>query len=323
MESLEQTYYSLIDHYRSVWNEARKADRNRESGLVMNYLDRERDQIHDKIRQLAPQIGKTEADIALDILESERELSKYQLPEFKVLRTNRVLEKKAEISYKDLNGNKIYIFQKETPKEIAAFIPFGQQEFWHLFDEEGYTLRQPDEKERRRRIARLVELMKGQVFAVEIFSSETFHRATTLFGVACSPDLLEKLFTVMREHRQEISIERRFFNADIVRDDFKEMLQEDINYIMSRKPSQQETKVYLIDRLADFIKNDSKLPADILAEAQTTLLEARRCAVRQEHEEKMENEGEKSVRDLDEAEKKFPHETNLPKKESFRRRNLL
>jgi len=163
----QKEYDDLISQYQSKMQELRVAEKRRRDQNVILFLDKERNAIHNKLRKLGLSIGKSSQDIMLDILASEGDLSEYQLPEFKVLRTAYAMDKIDLIFVVDENGNEKdtvssqALLYRDLPKHLESFIPFGEQENWHLFDCEGYTFHFPDEEERKNRMNRLIDMAGG------------------------------------------------------------------------------------------------------------------------------------------------------------------
>lgn len=317
-----ETYNRLIGDYRRKLREVRDAEKGGENRSWIEFLDKERDDIHNELRRLGVEIGKSSQDITLDILQSEKDLAQYKLPEFKILRTSKAMDKITWVSVIDGEGGSRQIFTSadEYPEKISAFIPFGEQESWHLFDSENYSSRQPDEKERRRRIAKVISLMKGRVRAVEIYSGETFHRGTTLFGVACSSNDVEPLLTVMRNHRSEISIDKKFFDAQRIDEDVRDMAKEDLENILQREPDEYESRSYLIERLGKHLVDNMGLAGNVREDIRRLVADAKERAVCMEEAIESDLAGEAAVQELDAAERQYPKETVMPKTASFKRR---
>ncbi len=321
MQSDEKLYVKLIDDYHRAWSEVRKAEKKGEESGYIKFLDIERNGIHNELRRVGELIGKDSQDITLDILESERNLSEYDLSEFKVFRTEHALSKISNIKITQSSGEVLKMtLSDDLPENVKAFIPFGKQEFWHLFDYEDYAARHPEELERRRRMHRAIALMKGDAQAIEIHSRETFHRGVTLFGVACSPQRLETLLRTIKEHRTEISIDKKFFDPERVRGDMRQMLQEDLDYILNREPDEHETKTYLVKRLGESLLSNKNFLAEDRKEIEMIIDKARERAERIEEGIQSELDGERAVEGLDIAERLFPKESNKPIRESMRRR---
>lgn len=315
MNYLREEYEGLIAQYRRKLFELRKAEKKGEASSILLFIDKERDDIHKKLRKIASEIGLSSQDITLDILVSEKDLSEHGLPEFKTVRTDMAMDVITRIM---VDGDKKISSPRseKIPKNIAAFIPFGQQEAWHLFDYEEYISRQPDELERRRRVDRVVKLSEGYAHAVEIVSNHSYHNATILFGVGFPAEKLEKTLGLLYENRAEVSIDKEFFDKEQINRDFLSMIKEDLDFIIDRKPDDSETRTYLVDRLGYRLIECSRLDLDSKTlDALKRLLEgARERAEIADERERIGNEVDSEMIGWDKAEKNFPKEINLPTK---------
>ncbi len=312
MSNDQQTYEELLYDYRKTWKEERRADLHADRAQRQFYFV-ERNRIHERLREVAARMGKSPADITIDLLASEDNLKEYNLPEFRMLRTRDAFEEAAELSVALEDGKKDVGSTKLASEKYAVFIPFGQREFWHLFDHESYAFHRPDDIERHRRARRVAELTDGMARVADLHSSETFHRATTLFGIVCSSKDAEHVLQKMEKYRSEISIDAQFMDEARVRADFTKNLQKDIDYIFGKEHGPHEDSQYLVRRLLEYVRDHAKLPSVYLQDAIRVLEEAVRRAEREEHELDLERAGEESVRLLDEAERDYPNESLLPK----------
>lgn len=318
---LYEEYDGLIEKYRQKMQELRKAERKHEPDDVINFIDKEKNLIHKQLRAIAPKIRKTAEDISLDILSSERNLSEYQLPEFKVVRTNDAMPEITNIFQQD--ENREYIpFRKEEKERIfktTAFIPFGQQELWHLSDEEGYPMRQPTELECRRRIAKLTALMNNQITPVEIYSYQSFHTGTILFGVAFDPAILDQLLATMYEHRPEISIDKQFFNKKQIEDDMLQMIKEDIEHVLDMEPSLNERKEYILERLKSEWRRNLNFSTELIEKTNNIFEQAKKEGRELERTQAEEEKENRDMKIFDKVSQQYPKETSLPTKQSMRK----
>lgn len=311
-------YKSLIIQYRRKMQELRKAERKHEDFSILHFIDKERNEIHNKLRELAPKLDKSASDITVDILESDKDLSEYQIPEFKIVRTTNTFDR---ISWICVNENgKHGPWNREvenTIKSATVFIPFGQQEFYHLFDAMGSPMREADELERRRRLEKLVKILPVESFNVDIYSSETYHRGTLLYGLAFHPHDIDRVLAIMREHKAEISIDHSYFNAEQIEEDVISMAEEDVAYIKIEGPGEQETIPGLLKNLANawnysfkFPGNTKKIVNDLF---DLEIHEAEKEYDRQELEKEIEAR-------LGKVSDDFPRESSMPKIEPMKRR---
>lgn len=320
MELLDE-YNNLIFQYRRKMRELQKAERKHEDFSIILFIDKERNAIHNQLRELAPKLGKTASDITIDILESDKDLSEYQMPEFKLVRTKNAFKTIHWILASE-HGKKI-AWNRELQdriKNTTIFIPFGQQEYYHLFDATGYPMRQPEEFECRRRLDRLASLIPFESYAVDIYSAETFHRGTLLYGLAFSPENIDKALSIMGEHKSEISIDKRHFDPVQIEQDVVAMAEDDISYVLQQGPGEYETIPWLLKRLRDSWRSELKLPAHtekIIAEIFDSAIHKEELEYeRQEVEEAVEND----LAMYDRLTREHTKESGMPKKESFKRK---
>ena len=324
---LQKEYDDLISQYQTKMRELRVAEKRRRDRSVILFLDRERDVIHNKLRKLGLQIGKDSQDIMLDILASDNDLSEYQLPEFRALRTNKAMEKIDFVFLLDdsgniqkrFRGNDLY-YKHIFPADLGVFIPFGEQENWHLFDCEGYTFHFPDEEERKNRMNRLIAMAGGALQSIEIISYTSFHNATTLFGVACSVENLERVFAVMREHRLEVSISKDFFDKEKINENFFKMLEKDLNYILERELDNYETHKNLVIRLKEYIVWKIPMDSELAKKVNDFFEDYVEKAKYVDTKERVDKEIAPEMELLERSERDYPKESQLPIRDSMRKK---
>jgi hypothetical protein len=253
-------YERELNNYKRKWKEIRDLQKKgRTSNKLIHHLDIERNKIHRELRRLAVQIEKTSQDVDLDILINEKSLAEYGLNEF-------YIENKSTINTSDpalfsvleyyvFEDNKRRIATKVEIDEMEVIIPFGIEEGWHLFDHDLFTTRLPDNTERRRRAKKVSEGHIEGVKYCEIYDSETFHRGKNFFGIAFPQKMLHKVLLFMREHRNDISIEKDRFDENILISDFREIVKEDIEFILEYEPGEQESHEYLLERYRRTLQN--------------------------------------------------------------------
>lgn len=308
----ELEYQQLLEKYKDLFDEVRKAEKERQDAGYRNAIDQERNEVHNELKKLGERIGKNPQDILLDLLEYEDNLKEFGLPECKVGKTREILTK---ITY--IKVGEAYIQAKEITKEIEAFIPFGSQEHWHLFDVDDYAQRAPDEREKRRRMEKIVEKMEGKVRVIEIHSRSSFHNGVTLFGVACRSEDMEEVFAFMRTHREEVSPAQEFMGKRQIEQDTEEMLREDIEFILTKELDPQETRPYLVERLRDAIKR-VYFPEETRKKMEEIFREAQHEAKRIQEREDSELAGERAVEEIDRAERAYPKESDQQGKMSMK-----
>jgi hypothetical protein len=295
----------------------------------LDFLDKERNKIHNELRNLARLLGKGTHEITLDILEHEGNLLEYNLPEFQVINTNasfdeinhvEILNESNELKrispkYKNFRGN-------ELPEDISVFIPFGQQEFWHLSDNFGFPVRQRNELELRRRINKIIKLAKDKgeenVKMIEIFNSETFHRGTLLYGIAFAPKSLGILLDVISDNRSEVSISGEYINKEQISKDAVKIIKEDIDKLLSEEPGEYESYEYLVERYKEMVlgSNSMNISEKESSEIEEVFKEAKEKAIYLDQKKELNRE----LRKGDELADEYEDEMNLPQKESMRRR---
>lgn len=316
MKNSLDEYQDLVGQYRERLSELRKAEKNGESNDLILFMDKERNEIHNKLRSIAPQIGKTSQDITLDILKSDDNLTEYGLPEFKTMRTSEAFQDPATLVRVD---NKAWPKSQDN-KEFEVFIPFGEQEAWRLFDSEDFIFRQPDETERRRRIQKLQDMSHGDVHLVEIRSDRTFHQATILYGAGFSVEKLNKILSLMHEHHAEISIDRKNFNGDQIREDFVATATKDLEYILQRKLDETETRLYLVNRLNDAWLADFKLDNKTEQKLRGLVMDAQERAEIADKRDEIAKETLQTEAEWNKAESAFPKTSEIGIRESLKKR---
>jgi hypothetical protein len=241
---LEKEYWTLIHSYKKQLLEIRKAERKGEDTKYILFLDKERDKTHQQLRKLAPLIGKNNQDVDFDILESEGNLSEYQLPEFNVLRTFEITStsksKQGFIQiYRDgFFGEPISSRRyqedyslKERSLNLEIFIPFGEKTSWHLFDYGSFFERPPDFLEKERRCLQVYQELPEITSFIQINLTDTFHNGVEIFGIAVSKNNFYQLINHLRQRRKDLSIKKEYLDSEQIKKDFRDILKEDIDEI--------------------------------------------------------------------------------------------
>jgi|GEM_PF-2264509 len=276
---LNEQYKQLVRQYVEKMKELRKAERKREDDSIVLFIDRERNEIHNQLRKLAPSIGKSAGDIYLDILFHEKSLQEYQLPEFSITRAGDVFIDVGDHNLFLLDGdNKEELIKGRRKKELLskAFIPFGSYEWWHLSEEYGFPKREIWELENRRRLKKLVELSDGHVQNVELFSGRSFHTGTSIYGALFDSEDIHKILAIISEYKQEISIDHHFYNKEVVQKDVLELAKKDIEDVLSKYPADDEDRPMLIERLwKDVYQTDHLFMKEMEEQIRTLFEEAK------------------------------------------------
>jgi len=154
---------------------------------VVLAADRVRNSIHQDLRRLAKDLGKSSADVDIDILSTADDLTEYQLPSFKLMQPWETLDS-PRLSFVT-NTDELHV-QTQTPNsrtneetiaQTEMFIPFGEQAAYHLFDRDQFFERSLQEPQRRRSAQKAQELLHGLGKYVEFSTQETFHRWVRFF----------------------------------------------------------------------------------------------------------------------------------------------
>lgn len=312
-------YNSLISQYREKTSEVRRAERKEEDRTVIFFLDKERDEIHNKLRELGKLIGKTSQDILLDILVSEKKLEEYHLPEFKVLRTINAMDAFDYIAVSKNNGEEVIYQKKDSlPKDFEFFIPFGEQEAYHLFDWEQFLFSPVDTAERKRRRDILIQYTDRKMVPIEIYSSHSYHNGTQLYGLAFSSEDFDQIVRIMKEHQSEISIDRSYFSEAELRDDFREYIEGVVEYILERPLDECETRAYLVETLQRSLPYALGGDVEYFETVREFLENSYEKAIDLDEKERIQKEISEERREEDRTEYRFPGQVELPSKEPFR-----
>ena len=92
LDAVRLMYEDALDDYRSMLDRLRTVKFATLDAREAKRLDEERDRLHDRVKLLGQQLGKTEKAVFADILLCDRDLSDYELPEFKLLGRKEFLE---------------------------------------------------------------------------------------------------------------------------------------------------------------------------------------------------------------------------------------
>lgn len=248
-EFLEREYSNLLDRYREL---LANIDKNTKRGGLdtqeLTRIDTERKRLHQLLRQKAGQIGKSAQDVDVDILMLEGNLKEHLLPEFSITRTdNKKWSENAGLVSMTTNENEDALHPHQDSAKIKyvnpktdnskVFIPFGEEDLWHLFDGETFTQRAPDNLERRRRALKAAR--DNGVYFLEVNDTKTFHRGKTLFGIAFPSEDFDRIVNYLYTHREETSILPEYIDHDLVEKDYAAIVEDDVRIVESYVAKQQ------------------------------------------------------------------------------------
>jgi|GEM_PF-5451888 len=251
----EQLYEKKLGEYKRSWREIRDLERKGDaSEKLIHALDQKRDDIHKELRAIALEIGKNEGDVDLDILANEENLREYGLPEFSIKRISDYKKSNPintnsgiTLQYTDKEGNIHFPRTIDEVSDTDVFIAFGVEPTWHLFDNQGFFQKFPDDLERRRRAKTIADEFPD-VLELEIYDQESFHRGLNFFGIAIPNSKFEKVLAFMREHRKEISISEKYFDQKEFAEDFETIVRQDMEEILVYEPGKHDDHKYLVQR---------------------------------------------------------------------------
>lgn len=270
-ESLVE-YRRLLTRIRGLRERAEANPAMKERLLPTIYeLDDRRNALHDKIKKTALQEGKNEAEVNFDILLGDSSLHEYTLPEFTIAKVDDFFVKnegayleiisephdekavafpdRKKLQYVEQKGE---FGQKNDDRRLKyAFIPFGQDSSWHLFDTGKHFSKLPDSLERARRALRVCKEVGAEIGNIMI--PETFHRGERWFGIFFPVSQYEKVIDFMQRNREEISIRSEFFDKNQIKEDWGNIIEEEMSRVISEESS-TESIPYLLNRYRNSIK---------------------------------------------------------------------
>jgi hypothetical protein len=311
MKSHQDNYQKLLDRYRRQISIVRQLSRRTETNLnLANRLfiaDEKRNAIHQELKNAGILLGKTVGDVNIDILLLDDDLREYGLPEFKMIHLKTLAEtalKKMIVRKVDFaNDGLMNLVGEEIPDSDKLFIPFVNEESWHLYDYDQSFDKEPTALERRRRLKRLASDSKDVTMA-QVELPETFHRHQQLIGALMNVANYEKVLNKIFTKRKEMSIAPRFMNETQIAKDWEHIVRDKIKEIFAYDLSTNESYEYLLRRYQDYCK-DQKLNPEQL----TTVNELIDQTIENYKEQKESTEN-----------KKYAEHDILPKQEGMRRR---
>lgn len=232
----EKEYKLKILEYKSMAREMKKAER------LLNFdevaiLDRERDQIHRDLKALADVLGKSHQDVDIDLLAEANDLREHDLPEFRLVRTAEALElpyiykiEGENVIDPDQNAS-VLVKTEDELKDLELFIPFGEDVYWHLFDEQMFRSVPLTGPERRRRALNAIDNIPAGLHFVEIHSQETFHNAIALFGIAFKKSDLDTVLNFMRINQELVTIDETKMDREQILKDYEAVIKKEIREI--------------------------------------------------------------------------------------------
>lgn len=273
----QSDYKQLLVEYRQTMSQLRGLRERVEKNPAMREqlwptiqkVDQIKNDIHHRLKEMALRDGKPESEVNFDILLGDNSLDEYTLPEFTMTKVNAFLSKnkhaylevvteareEKQLAFPDGKGvervpdKNPYDFAGNDPRLECAFIPFEQEISWHLYQNDPHYSKLPDSYERIRRamcVAKEVGVLLGSITI-----PETFHEGAKWFGILFPVSRYEEVVDYMQRNREDISIRPEFFDNEQIKEDWKEIVVEDIQRIVA-----QESAVESIDYLLNRYRND-------------------------------------------------------------------
>lgn len=312
-----EKYNNYLIRYRKLLQQVRNLDSRAGVNIRLKnkllVLDAKRDALHIEMKKFAASIGKTSEDVDLDILLGDNGLKEFKMPEFKISKIQSLLEniRKATISELEYDtDNEDFSKKQKLEKDFYQdylFIPFIEEQSWHLYKEEPSFDIMPDGLEKRRRLNYLKEKFP-EIVVAEIFLPETFHRKTRIYGAIFHKKQFERLVHFLVENRSKVSIDKENFNKEILFEDWKKILKLKIKEILNCKLNEGESYSNLLKR---FKENINYL--DLSDEYKNIAHKILDDEIEMERVNREVNQELKGYGD-------YPEYENLPKRESFSRK---
>jgi len=124
----------------------------------------------------------------------------------------------------------------------------------------------------------------------------------------------------MREHRLEVSISKDFFDKEKINENFFKMLEKDLNYILERELDNYETHKNLVIRLKEYIVWKIPMDSELAKKVNDFFEDYVEKAKYLDTKEKAEKEIAGEMELLDRSERDYPKESQLPIRESMRKK---
>lgn len=267
-------YIELLDEIQKVQTQSKRSGNSESSYVLM--LDKERNELHNRLKELAKTLGKTEGDVNIDILSKRNSLRDYNLPEFKLIRLEDLNEFSDRIIYEKEGEPKRETIAQRFGDEPASevFIPFGLTESWHMFDQKSFYQRKPETLEQQRKARLFEEENPNFGMYAEIEMPETFHQGIKLHGLLIKKESYDQVISRIAQKRERYSVLPQFLNKEQMEKDIKSIIEEDIEKIVhygekAEKNGTYETPTELLKRYKEQSVYDEEWVREILTEMAT------------------------------------------------------
>lgn len=237
----EDFYESALKRYRKFVSFVDEATRNNPGAAGNETLDRERRTLHEQIFQIALDIGKAGNEVFVDLLELQRNLQEYGLPEFRVISGAEGSPEYADIG-DDVNEGERYLGEiagiadvplvSQTKKDqvCIAFVDryetaVRDRDSIDMTSTRGFLvpMERRGDQERLRRAARFAKYINMPLTNIGFFSHEYVH---STYALVVEVQDLDRVASALRDQREEFGIRAEDLDPKMVEQDWRDYQQE-------------------------------------------------------------------------------------------------
>lgn len=227
----EEEYLGLLGAYDAKLKEIKKKEKrfqiggaDEESRRLVKFLDKERNEIHQKLKSVGEKIGKSELDILTDIIRQNKNLEQYGLPEFFLLDSNDIESYEFNLD-NNFEPKNIKLERDSTLRRImdqsSVVIPYaiGYKSYDGYdpddTDDEGQFVYPKDISVRTRRAYKLA-LEAGFLEVMDdMMDGPSFHESSAMIvGVVVPKTRLEEVLGIIRNNPEKFRIGEKFYSKE-------------------------------------------------------------------------------------------------------------
>lgn len=227
IEALKKEYADLLAAYEAEFRELKKLDKqiipgagDEELARQIIFVDKERNKIHRKLKEVGAELGRKEVDVMADILREHGSLAEYGLPEFFVILGE-------DLSAEGFNLTKDLKRPKERFPEKGVTDPQLSEEFdWQSdivipfvviprFQYNPYSSMPLAPKDIAIRELRAMALAKEAKLKTIDGADDRWHAANVeIFGVVVPANRIEEVAGIIRNSPEKFRVGEEFYSAE-------------------------------------------------------------------------------------------------------------
>ncbi|OGZ95202.1 MAG: hypothetical protein A3H69_05525 [Candidatus Sungbacteria bacterium RIFCSPLOWO2_02_FULL_47_9] len=277
-ETLEKEYFDLLLSYNNKSQELKKiapaGAADEESQWLISHADKERNEIHKRLKVVGLKLGKGDMDVMTDILRQKGSLAEYGLPEFFILDANDMKSRSFNVDI-DLRKPQKMKFDKDSYNGIeidpsSVIIPYVISPQWYDSNYTGGYMAPKDFAIREQKARELAKTAHLQV--VDVVDYEYFHDSSVcILGVVVPKDRLQEVMNIVRNNPTKYRVGDDFYSdadKEIILASYQKMIEDELEW-----GGEEHKKEYWEARKELYGEEPPPSPAESQSFSSATLLE--------------------------------------------------